>query len=354
MFSKRELQDVLINAILRGDVVPDRAVANDFKRKRFNRVAKALLSRNLFIPLTRKPAIENHNDVVTGYSLPLQEDVLLWGLTWTSTNTEPSSFEGRMLKINVNGRELVSNVGAGSLVLNDNDLTTAFGQMEFGYGVSNLPCPIRVPAGGRIVATFSYNPAAQFNNQVMTTGQYDSILLFCLAVKTCLSDEDRQILEICRQWIDTHEYQSPVYLNMVTPPVDSNLGIVWGGTNNGGGLDQATTVESRPVGLPVLVRALATNLMYSRIQLRDTRGHDFTPAGQFLARNLSRHAASNDAPLSVFFRLPVPHVLAPGSQLHGDLLDGTGSNLLNFDGQITAPDLGLPEFNWLTFACITP
>lgn len=336
--------------------MPERSLANQFKQQRFNKVARALLTRNLLIPLTRKPAVADLGDVVTGYSLPLQEDVMLWGFTWTQSNTEPSSDTGRMLKLQVNGRELILNTAAGFNTLNNFDQVSSFTQAETGYGVSNLPCPIIVPAGGRIVAQFSYNPSSGYAGQEMNTSQYDSILLLCLGVKNCLTDEDKLILEQCRQWIDTHEYQNPVKLNMVTPPVETNLNIVWGGTNGGGGINQACSSQSRPVGIPLLVRGLETNLMWSRLQLRDTRGHDFTPAGQFLARNLCRHAAGNDAPISVDFQFPVAHVLAPGAQLHAEHLDGTGANLgaTIFDGLIPPPDEQIASECWLTFDCITP
>ena len=356
MYNKRSLTEVLINALLRGSQVPDRGLANEFKRQRFNNVARALLSRNLFIPVTRNPAVEGQQDVVTAYSQPLQTDVMLWGLTWTSADTEPSSNSGRMVQIGLDGHELIPNVGASMIPLGGIDTTIGFGTTEYGYGVVSLPAPKILPAGARVVAQFSYNPSSGYTDFVETTAQYDSIVLMCLAVKTCISDEDRDVLQFYREWIDAHEYQYPVTLNMVTPPTDSNLSVTWNGTNGGGDDGLLTTSESRPVGLPILVRAFATNLMNSRLQLRDTRNHEFTPAGYVLMRNFIRHAAGNNVPLSTHFKLTMPHVLAPGSQLKADHLDGTGANLgpTVIDQFTPLADEGLPPEAWLTFTGVTP
>lgn len=356
MYNKRALTEVLIDALLRNSAVPDRGLANEFKRQRFNNVARALLSRNLFIPVTRNPAVENQSDVVTAYSQPLQTDVMLWGLTWTNANTEPSSNNGRMMQLGIDGHELIPNVGASIIPLEGIDTTTGFGLTEYGYGVVSLPAPKILPKGARVVAQFSCNPSSGYTAFVETVAQYDSVVLMCLAVKTCISDEDRETLEFCRNWIDTHEYQYPVTLNMVTPPTDSNLSITWNGTNGGGDDGLITTSESRPVGLPILVRAFATNLMFSRMQLRDTRNHEFTPSGYVLMRNFIRHAASNNVPLSTHFKLTMPHVLAPGSQLKADHLDGTGANLgPTVIDQFTPPAAdGLPPEAWLTFSGVTP
>ncbi len=358
LYSKTHLTNVLIDALLRNNGIADRGLVNEYKRQRFNAVARALLSRNLFIPITKHPAVENQQDVVTGYALPLQEDVMLWGITWTSANTEPSSDHGRMMTIQVDGHDLISNVGTSMIPFGGIDTTNGFSFTEMGYGVVALPVPKILPAGSRVVAQFSYNPSSGYDGESMPPGLYDSVVLFCLAVKTCINDEDRQILEICREWINDHDYQVPVNLNMVTPPTDSNLSIIWNGNGaSGGGEDGLlTTSETRPVGLPILIRALATNLMMSRLQLRDTRNHDFTPAGYVLMRNFIRHAAGNNSPLSTHFKLTMPHVLAPGAQLKADHLDGTGANLGPFaiDQAVLLPVTGTLPPCWLTFSGVTP
>lgn len=356
MFSQRELKNVLINAILRGAQVPERRLSNEFKRARYNRVARALLSRNLLIPLTKRPAVAAQGDVVTGYSQPLQEAVMLWGFTWTNPNTQPSSDDGRMLKLNIEGRELIQNVAASMIPLTGIDTTIGFSLSELGWGVSTLPAPIIIPAGARVVAQFSYNPSSGYTAFVANPSQYDSVLLLCLAVKTCISDEDRGILEECERFIETHEYQVPVTLNMITPPTDSNLSITWNGTNGGGDDGLLTTSQTRVVGFPILLRAFATNLTNSRIALRDSRGHDFTPSGMFLCRNVGPHATGGNQPLSPYFRLAVPHVLATGAQVLGEHLDGTGANLgPTAIDQFTPPAAdAVPPQVWFTWTGVTP
>jgi hypothetical protein len=360
MFRRKDLEDTLFNAILNGNGLPDRATSTAFKRKRFNRCARALLSRNLFIPIVKRPNAESDRDVVTGYSQPLETDVMLWGFTWTQTQVEPFEL-GRTMKISVNGHELISNVAVSQSTLSE-PVGQGFGNAVAGYGTSELPCPVRVPAGSRIAAEFSYNPSRYWgssdghNATVMNTTQYDSVVLMCIGVKTCLSDEDKDLLEKCRQWIEAHEFQDPVFLNSVSLPTDQNLNIFWDGDFGGGGLDVTATSQTRNVSAPLLVRGLGTNLALSRFAIRDTRDHQFMPAGKVLAQNFSSYKGQFVV-VSTYFRWLIPHVLAPGAQLVTDHLDGTGAAIgaFSYDGRAFAPADDEPAHqNWLVYPCVTP
>jgi len=360
MYNRKDLFDALLNGLLNGSLIPDRAFADSFKRRRYNRCLRAILSRNLFITLQVSPNSESGNDVVTGYSQPLETDVMLWGFTWTNPQVEPDDF-GRDMKLSVAGHELISNVAASQSTLSE-PIGNGFGGEVSGFGTSELPCPIIIPAGSRVVAQFSYNPSRYWSSSdghnpvVMNTTQYDSLLLLCLSVKTCLSDEDRELVAECKQWIATHEYQEPIFLNSVTPPVDRNLNIVWGGPFGGGALDQPTTSQTRPISSPLLVRGLGTNLALSRLSFRDTRQHSFFPAGPVLAQNFSSYKGQF-VMASSYFRWVVPHVLASGAQLIADHLDGTGADigLFSFDGRAFDPADDTPAHqNWLIYPCVTP
>jgi len=351
-----ELTNVLIDAILRNDTVPSRSLADSYKAKRFNRVARALLSRNVFVPVIISTASQSARDIAVGYSAPLESAALLWGFTWTNADNIQASNEARTLKMAVEGHELVDNVPAMMATIAADNFLTAFSQSVSGYGMSPLTTPFIVPAGARIAIELAYNPAATEGFRVDI---YNSILLMFIVVKTCLDDDDREILEQCRRWIETHEYQVPVMLNSVTPPTDSNLNVIWP-SRDLPGLDPEingfpgaeTTSQTRPVSAPVLVRSVATNLQASRLTIQDSRGHQFSPTGMFLARHLSTGGAAA-AVFSPHFRLAMPHVLAPGAELRAEHLDGTGASTISFDGgSILDPPNILPS--WLVYGCITP
>lgn len=349
MFSKPELTRNLINALLRGATIPDPKLSTELKRRRFSRATKALLTRNLFLPIRVLPGTQSFLDVSTGYSPPIETDILAWAWTWANEDTVATNLgTNRQIQLSIDGRPIISDVPASPLALGHNQFNT-FGPLRLGFGACAFPCPVRIPKGSRVVAQLSWNPSPLTGSSAQIPTVADTILLWCLSVKTCLDDDDQELLERIRDWIDGHEYQEPVLLNSVTPDgsvVPRPYTFAWPAYGVVGpiGSRMFTQSQTRTISAPMLVRAMATNLTFSELQIRDSRGHNFTPTGWVNARNMG--AIDNSTTSNVYWKLAVPHVLAPGALLTCDHLTAYSRHTINPAGPGEFSNVNWKLFSW--------
>ncbi len=315
--------DVMIAALASGSFSPPAQTARDFKRKRLNAVSRALGLTNVFVAVEGHFAQANSRSSFTVYTRPLQRDVIVMGCSLMSYDERVDNRLAGEFRLRL--PEPLSH-------LSQNYIFPGQGFAPATYSVF-FPAPFILKASEQIAIDFGWN-APQANRDTNTDNI--EIVLFCAAVKDCLASEDIDVLKEATQIINDTDYQRKVLLNSatinsvaVTSQTDSPF---YSAINNmvvypqqplssvlvpKGSLTQS---ETRIADIPLLVVGLAINSCGETVRISDTgTGHSLT-MGQFVYAHSLWYPEefttfATRSPYYAYFRLPVPHLLRPGSTL---------------------------------------
>ncbi len=350
MFYQKQF-DAMVDALAAGQYAPPLDTARSFKQKRINAVTKALGLTNLWVPAAGEFPAANPNATFTVYTKPLQRDVIVMGCSLMSFDER---IDNRM------AGEFRVRLPQPLEHLSQNYIFPAMGFAPATYSVF-FPAPFILKASEQIAIDFGWN-APQGGGPDTNTDRIE-IVLFCAEVKNCFDTDEQDLLASCIRFINETDYQKRVYLNSWThgsvavtsqtdspfqggvdnvivynPPGISTVGVTKPGT---------TTSETRQADVPLLVIGISINSCGEEIRVTDTgTGYSFTQGDYIYAHsvlypeeflvNLYR------GPYYSYFRLPVPHLLRPGSTLFTEHLTGPNSSQAAFN----------PEY--MMWECLTP
>lgn len=321
--------DTMIAALSSGGFSPPPDVARDFKRSRLNVVSRALGLTNIFVSANGNFAQADSRSTFTLYTRPLQRDVIVLGCALMSYDERVDNRLTGEFRLRL--PEPLSH-------LSQNYIFPAMAFAPATYSVF-FPAPFILKASEQIQIDFGWN-APQANEPTDTDNI--EIVLFCASVKDCLSSEDMDILKVATRIINDTDYQRRVLLNSatqgsvaVTSQTDSPF---YSGVDNMVVYPQQplssvavpkgslTSSETRIADIPLLVVGLALNSCGETVRITDTgTGHSFT-LGSFVYAHALWYPEefttfTTRGPYSAYFRLPVPHLLRPGSTLFTEHLN---------------------------------
>lgn len=331
--------DAMIQALAAGQYAPPASVAKAFAQKRVNAVSKALSLVNVFLPASGHFAQADPNSTFTVYTKPLQRDVIVMGCSLMSKDETTQSRLSGEFRLRL--PEPLSH-------LSQNYIFPAMAFAPATYSIF-FPAPFILRASEQIAIDFGWN-APQAGETTVT--DRIEIVLFCVAVKDCLSSDDQQILNRAIQVINDTPYQRRLFLNSwthgsvaVTSQTNSPF---QSGTDNLVVYDPQnvstvavpkgtlTSSETRPADAPLLVVGLAINSCGETVRITDTgNGYSFTQGEFIYAHSLwyPEEFVVNQtrSPYYSYFRLPVPHLLRPGATLFTEHLNSTDATQSAFN-----------------------
>lgn len=342
--------DAMVAALASGQYAPPPGVARSFKQKRINAVTKALGLTNLFVPVNGHFPSTDSNANFTIYTRPLQRDVIVMGCSLMSFDER---IDNRLTG------EFRLRLPAPQEHLSQNYIFPAMAFAPATYSVF-FPAPFILKASEQIAIDFGWN-APQAGLPFDTDNI--QIVLFCASVKNCFDQDEQDLLARCIQIVNETDYQKRVLLNSwthgsiaVTSQTDSPF---VGGVNNAivytpPGISTVavakgtlTSSETRQSDVPLLVVGVSINSCGEDIRITDTgNGYSFTQGDFIYAHSLyypeDFTVSTYRAPYYSYFRLPVPHLLKPGSTLFTEHLAGADADQDPFN----------PEY--MIWECITP
>lgn len=342
--------DAMIAALQTGKFSPPADVARVFKQQRIAAVSRALGLTNIFVPVSGHFPQANSNATITVYTKPLQRDVIVLGCALMSADERTNNRIDGEFRLRL--PEPLSH-------LSQNYIFPAMSFAPATYSIF-FPAPFILKASEQIAIDFGWN-APQAGED--TTEQRMEIVLFCTAVKNCLSSDDEGILRRAIEVINDTDYQRRVLLNSwthgataVTSQTDSPF---FGGSDNqvvyppynissvAVAKGTLTTSETRTADQPLLVIGVAINACGETIRITDTgSGHSFTQGDMIYSHSLwypeEFLTFTTRGPYFSFFRLPVPHLLKPGSSLFTEHLNSDLADQNAFN----------PEY--MVWECLTP
>lgn len=342
--------DAMVAALASGQYAPPVETARAFKQKRINAVTKALGLTNLFVPVNGVYPSSDPNATLTLYTRPLQRDVIVMGCSLMS-------FDER-IDNRISG-EFRVRLPAPQEHLSQNYIFPAMGFAPATYSVF-FPAPFILKASEQIQIDFGQN--APQAGQELDTGNMQ-VVLFCASVKNCFDSDEQDLLARCIRIVNETDYQKRVLLNSwthgsvaVTSQTDSPFAggvdnvIVYPPTNVSSvavAKGTETTSETRQADVPLLVVGVSINSCGESIRITDTgNGYSFTQGDFIYAHSLFYPedfiVSLYRGPYYSYFRLPVPHLLRPGSTLFTEHLATDESEQDPFN----------PEF--MIWECITP
>lgn len=324
--------NAMLAALANGSYLPPVKANGDFKSARYRRAIKALQARNLFVSATGNFPVNDPNATYTIFTPPLNEDVIVCGCSLANQGTLQADRISGEIRIRP----------PATLSSNYIQPQIAFGPASFSI---YFPAPFLLRASDQIAIDFGFN-APQVGTTVSTTDQ--TIVFFCISVKSCLSQEDAALADDVRRMIQASPYQRKIFLNCVSG--DDNAIVYPGALPLVGG--EVADPETRPVSSPMLILGMGTTLNASRIAILETAiQHSFTLGEIINIRNLfwtGSFQSNTTGPYYSYFRFPVPHLLRPGAQLSAHLVNGLNAGAI-FDGQLGPPTNGTV----LSFECLS-
>lgn len=346
----RQQFDAMVAALANGQYAPPSSIARAFKQKRIDQITRALGLTNLFVPVNGSYPSTNSNATFTLYTRPLQRDVIVMGCSLMS-------FDER-LDNRITG-EFRVRLPAPQEHLSQNYIFPALGFAPATYSVF-FPAPFILKASEQIQLDFGWN-APQAGLELSTDNL--QLVLFCASVKNCFDQDEQDLLARCIKIVNETDYQKRVFLRswttgsiavtsqtdspfvggvdnviVYTPPGVSTVAVPKG---------TLTSSETRISDVPLIVVGLSINSCGEDIRITDTgNGYSFTQGDFVYAHSLfysEEFTVSNyRGPFYSYFRLPVPHLLKPGSTLFTEHLAGEDAQQDPFN----------PEY--MIWECITP
>lgn len=307
MYNYNNQFQAMLNALMSGgqSLLPDAATNKAFKDSRLKKALKALRCRNVLMPATGSYLAANSNASFTVFTQPLGYDVIVVGAS-ISSDQKPvvNTFEIISGELRVRPPEPLS--------INYIQPQKAFAPATYSI---YFPAPFLLRAGEHIATDFGFN--APEANEGVSTAEIQ-IVYFAVQVLSCLTDEDLQTAEQMKTEIQARQWQRRLLF-----PCRSNEAT---------GLLTGTSVEgtTRPLSATALVTGWSiagANPGNVRLSLSDTALQYSLTTGKFVkSPNLfwaySRIEPSLNGPYYSFFRLPVPHLLRPGSQMQASMIAG--------------------------------
>jgi len=342
--------DAMVAALAVGQYAPPIEIARTFKQKRVNAVTKALGLTNLFVPVNGSYPSANSNATFTLYTRPLQRDVIVMGCSLMSFDERIDNRIAGQFRVRL---------PAPQEHLSQNYVFPALGFAPATYSVF-FPAPFILKASEQIQIDFGWN-APQAGQELNT----DNIqcVLFCASVKNCFDSDEQELLRTCIEVINGTDYQKRVLLRswthgsigltsqtdsafvggvdnviVYTPPGNSTTAVPKG---------TLTSSETRQSDVPLIVVGVSINSCGEDIRITDTgTGYSFTQGDFIYAHSLYYPedflVSLYRGPYYSYFRLPVPHLLKPGSTLFTEHLAGEDASQDPFN----------PEY--MIWECITP
>lgn len=345
----REQFEAQVEALKLGRLSPSPSTNRSLKQRRLNAVSKALGMVNVFVMASGNYPQADSRATFTVYTKPLQRDVIVMGCSLMSFDERTENrIEG---EFRLRLPEPLSH-------LSQNYIFPAMGFAPATYSIF-FPAPFILRASEQIAIDFGNN-APQSN--AITSTQRIEIVLFCASVKNCLAQDELDVLARATQIINETDYQRRVLLNSYThgsialtsqtnSPFFSNVDnmVVYDPNTSLVAVPKGTltTSETRQADVPLLVTGLFINSCGESVRIMDTgTGHSFTMGDFVYAHSLyypeEWTVFTDRAPYYSYFRLPVPHLLKPGSTLFTEHLSTSDASQSAFN----------PEY--MVWECVSP
>jgi hypothetical protein len=342
MLSYREQFNAMLAALAQGKgYLPPAKANSDLKTARYIRALRALQTRNLFVPAignypptVADPTLADGDSTYTTFTPPLNEDVIVCGCSLGNVVSNAVPDQGISGELRIRPPRALS----------ANYINVTFAFTPASYSIY-FPAPFILRASEQIAIDFGLN-APQTGSTFDPREQ--TIVFFCISVRSCLSSEDAALANELRAVIEASPYQRKIFLNCVSPnanQVQFSTPVAIGST---------AISETRPISSPMLVLGIGTTFHSSKLSIVETAiQHSFTTGELINCRNLFTSTLAGGislwaaGPYYSYFRFPVPHLLRPGATLACRHLNGLGGT--GFDGGLGYPSDGTV----LAFECLS-
>lgn len=296
----------MLDALMYGrNLVPTAKVNKRFKDARLNKALKALRCRNVLVPATDNYISTNSNSSFTVFTQPLGYDVIVLGASISSDQKpEVNTFEIITGELRIRPPQPLS--------INYIQPQKAFAPATYSI---YFPAPFILRAGEQIATDFGLN--APESGEALSTSEIQ-IVFFGVQVLACLDEADARLSKQIEQEIAGRQWQRRLLLSCQS---DAATGLLTGATAEG---------VTRPISSSALVigwSIAGADPGNVRLSLSDTATQHSLTTGKYIkSPNLfwaySRIEPGTNGPYYSYFRLPVPHLLRPGSQLQASMIAG--------------------------------